>query len=269
MPEAPARRELAEFLRSRRRSVDPASRGLPAGRRRAPGLRREEVALLAGVGVSWYTYLEQARPIRVSTQVIDSIARVLGLSAEEHRYVELLATGKAGHRVLAPPPEVVRSVHDVVRAVRGVPVYAADRRGDIFAWNDDATEWFTDFALLPPRRRNMLWWMLADPVARERFVDWESDTRDLLGRFRTSTAGTPQDARTAEVIDEILQIGPWVLDWWEEQKARPMTPRMRRLRHPRLGTCLLRIVVSYLAGAEDLGLVFHVPTSGDGDATHS
>lgn len=267
MPEAAARRELADFLRGRRRSIDPVSRGLPAGRRRAPGLRREEVALLAGVGVSWYTYLEQARPIRVSTQVVDSIARVLGLSAEEHRYVELLATGKAGHRILTPPPEVVHSVQDVVRAVRGVPVYAADRRGDIFAWNDDAIEWFTDFALLPQHRRNMMWWMLADPVARERFVDWESDTRDLLGRFRTSTAGAPQDARTADVINEIVEIGPWVRSWWAEQEPRPMTPRVRRLRHPRLGTRLMRIVVSFLAGAEDLGLVFHVPTSGDAPAT--
>lgn len=214
---------------------------------------------MAGVSASWYTYLEQARRIRVSTQVIDSIARALSLTAEEHRYIELLATGKTGHRVLGAPPDVRHAVNDLVRAVTGVPVYVADRRGDLFAWNTDATEWFTDFALLPEKQRNMLWWMLADPVARERFVDWESDARDLLGRFRTATAMISHDERAAEVTSEILNIGPWVQQWWEQHDARPMTPRLRRLRHPVLGERVMRLVTSYLAGSEDVGLVFHVP----------
>lgn len=261
MPDVSARRELAEFLRRRRAYVDPASHGLPAGRRRVPGLRREEVALLAGVSVSWYTYLEQARPIRVSTQVIDSIARVLELTPEQHRYIELLATGKAGHRVLGAAPDVVQSVDEVVRAVRGVPVYAADRRGDLFAWNAEATDWFTDFGKLPASRRNMMLWMLTDPIARERFVDWEVDIRDLLGRFRTATAGAPEDARTAEVITQMLSTSSLARQWWDEQEARPMTPRIRRLRHPVLGVCYMRIAVAFLAGSEDLALVFHVPTA--------
>lgn len=154
----------------------------------------------------------------VSTQVVDSIARLLKLSAEEHRYFELLATGKSGHRVIAAAPEVRRALDDVARAVRGAPLYVADRRGDLVAWNREATEWFTEFGLLPEPERNMVRWML---------------------------------------------IGPWVRQWWEDQDARPMTPRLRRLRHPVRGVCLMRIVVSFVAGAEDLGVVMHVPATED------
>lgn len=263
MPDDATRRTLAEFLRRRRRVVDPVSAGFPLGNRRVPGLRREEVALLAGVSPSWYTYLEQGRRIQVSTQVVDSIARVLKLSAEEHRYFELLATGKAGHRVIAAAPDVLRALDDLAQAVRGVPLYVADRRGDLVAWNREATEWFTDFGMLPERGRNMVLWMLADPVARERFVDWELDARDLLGRFRGAVVGISSEPRTVELVDELMAIGPWVRQWWEDQDARPMTPRLRRLRHPVRGVCLMRIVVSFVAGAEDLGVVMHVPATED------
>lgn len=260
---AAARRALADFLRHRRSEVDPTSVGFPVGNRRTPGLRREEVALLAGMSPSWYTYLEQARPIRVSSQVVDSIARVLGLSAEEHRYLELLATGKAGHRVIAAAPDVRHAVRELVEAVDDLPLYAADRRGDLLAWNRAATEWFADFSALPEGRRNMLRWMLGDPAARERFVDWEGEARDLLGRFRAACVHIAADPRTVELIDDLLSIGPWVRHWWEEQEARPMSPRVRRLRHPVHGVRALRIVVSYVAGAEDVGLVFHVPLDED------
>ena len=253
------RRDLADFLRRRRSEVDPTSLGFPVGNRRTPGLRREEVALLAGVSPSWYTYLEQGRPIGVSTQVIDSIARVLGLSPEEHRYLELLATGKAGHRVIAGEPDVRDAVWELVEAVCDFPVYAGDRRGDLLAWNRQASEWFTDFAALPDGKRNMLLWMLADPAAQQRFVDWEREARDLLGRFRVAAVHLGADQRTVNVIDEAMAIGPWVRGWWEEQEARPMSPRVRALRHPSLGERRFRIVVSYVAGAEDIGLVFHVP----------
>jgi len=253
------RRDLANFLRRRRRELDPTSLGFPVGNRRTPGLRREEVALLAGVSPSWYTYLEQGRPIGVSTQVIDSIARVLRLSPEEHRYLELLATGKAGHRVIAGDPDVHAAVRELVEAVTDFPVYAGDRRGDLLAWNLQASEWFTDFAALPECRRNMLLWMLSDPAAQQCLVDWETEARDLLGRFRVSSVHLGADPRTVDVINEAMAIGPWVRSWWEEQEARPMSPRVRVLRHPSLGERRFRIVVSYVAGAEDIGVVFHVP----------
>jgi transcriptional regulator with XRE-family HTH domain len=266
VPDEVARRALAQFLRRRRRTLDPVAAGFPLGNRRVPGLRREEVALLAGVSPSWYTYLEQGRPIQASAQVIDSIARVLRLSAEEHRYVELLATGKAGHRVLAAAPDVLRAVDDIARSVHDVPLYVADRRGDLVAWNREATEWFTDFGLLPERDRNMVLWMLADPLARERFVDWELDARDLLGRFRAAVVGIFAEPRTVELVDQLMAVGPWVRKWWDEQEARPMTPRLRSLRHPVHGVCLMRAVVSFVAGAEDLGLVLHVPAGTFGQA---
>lgn len=263
MPDDATRRALADFLRRRRREVDPEAVGFPAGNRRVRGLRREEVALLAGVSPSWYTYLEQARPIRVSTQVVDGIARVLQLSPEEHRYVELLATGKTGHRVIAAAPAVQEALVDVAQAVRGVPLYIADRRGDLFAWNREACEWFADFGALPEDRRNMVHWMLSAPVARERFVDWEVEARDLLGRFRAATADICTEPDTAALIEDLMAVGPWVRRWWDDLEHHPMTPRLRRLRHPVRGVCAMRVVVSFVAGAEDMGLVFHVPAAQD------
>ena len=247
------RRELAEFLRRRRGDVDPASVGFPIGNRRVRGLRREEVALLAGVSPSWYTYLEQARPIRVSTQVVDSIARVLGLSSEEHRYVELLATGKTCHRVIPAAPALQGALREVVQAVRDVPLYLADRRGDLFAWNTEASQWFADFSVLPERNRNMVHWMLADPTARERFVDWEVEARDLLGRFRAATSNISAQPRTAELIGDLMAIGPWVRQWWADQEPRPMSPRLRMLRHPDRGVCAMRGAFPVAADAYDRG----------------
>jgi transcriptional regulator with XRE-family HTH domain len=257
------RRALADFLRRRRQEVDPESVGFPTGNRRVRGLRREEVALLAGVSPSWYTYLEQGRPIRVSAQVIAAIARVLGLSPEEHRYLELFATGKTGHRVIAAAPAVQHALRELADAVQDVPLYIADRRGDLFAWNQEATHWFTEFGALPRPRRNMVHWMLADPAARDRFVDWELEARDLLGRFRGATADIRNEPRTAAIIEDLMAIGPWVREWWGAQEPRPMTPRLRMLRHPVRGVCVTRLVVAFVAGAEDMGVVLHVPVSQD------
>jgi len=256
-----SRRALADFLRRRRESIDPESRGLPVGRRRTPGLRREEVAALAGLSPSWYAYLEQGRDIQVSAQVADSLARVLGLDEEERRYLHLLAIGRTGHREQLPGERTRLVLQDLVDAVDPVPAYAADKRGDMFVWNSAACTWFTDFDALPPGRCNMLLWILSDPVARERFVDWEDEARDLIARFRATSAVGSDDPRIAELVGQILALGPPVRRWWESHEVRGQTAHIRRLRHPQLGVHDMHIVVSYLAGAEDLGIVMHVPVS--------
>jgi transcriptional regulator with XRE-family HTH domain len=257
-----SRRALADFLRRRREAIDPVSRGFPAGRRRTPGLRREEVAVLAGLSPSWYTYLEQGRDIQVSEQVVNSLARVLELDPDERRYLQLLATGRTEHRSRLPDGETRQVLQDLVDAVDPVPAYAADKRADMIAWNRAATEWFADFGAPGQPRPNMLIWMLTHPAARQRFADWEAEARDLLGRFRATSAVHPDDPRIRELTAEIDALGPPVRDWWQAHEVRGQTARIRRLRHPVLGERDMRIVASHLAGADDVGIVMHVPVAG-------
>ena len=226
------KQELAAFLRRCRERTNPKDLGLPPGsRRRTPGLRREEIAILAGVSPTWYTYLEQGRDIRPSADVLASLARVLRLSPEERSYLYLLSTGSS------PPYEVQRadSTGDAVaaRIVATVdnailPVYAADVHGDLIAWNEATTRWYADFAQLPADRRNMLWWMHTDPVARERLIDWEAEACDLVGRFRQAAAARAWDPRFEELIEMLEEASPDFRRWWSahvvrDQRSRPRT----------------------------------------------
>lgn len=154
------RRELADFLRSRRARVMPADVGLPTSlRRRAAGLRREEVAVLAGLSPSWYTYLEQGRDINPSAEVLDSLARVLGLTEDERRYLHTLAYGG----VTTPRPlvdelaaaEIARQLV-ATAAESPYPVYAINYYCDLIAWNRATASYYADFGQLPVQRRNML-----------------------------------------------------------------------------------------------------------------
>jgi transcriptional regulator with XRE-family HTH domain len=179
-----SRRELARFLRSRRERIRPSDVGLPDGpRRRAQGLRREEVAVLAGLSPTWYAYLEQGRGIHPSREVLDSLARALRLTEDERRYLHNLAHG-AGTHPSRLPAEV--SAIDLIRQVVAqfeespCPVYAADQYCDLLAWNRAACEWYDDWNAMPVQERNILRWMLVSPAAQLRLLDLEEDTRDLI-----------------------------------------------------------------------------------------
>jgi transcriptional regulator with XRE-family HTH domain len=237
--------------------------GVPVGpRRRTPGLRREEVAVLAGLSPTWYTYLEQGRKIRPSAEVLDSLAGVLGLTEEERRYMHLLAHGHepVGHSSLLYPPDLALFREIVTVASKDDnPVYAANRFGDMLAWNDATTVWYTDFGALPENRRNMLWWMLTDPVARERLVDWEQETEDLIARFRAATATFPHNERIRGMMRELEASSPDFRRWWGEHAVRERRTRVRRLRHPELGLREVRLVVLNPADDEFNAVLLHLP----------
>lgn len=231
-----SRADLSRFLRSRRERLLPEEVGLPGGpRRRSPGLRREEIAVLAGVSPTWYTYLEQGRNIRPSTEVLASLARVLQLTPEERRYLYLLANGQT------PPiePSDVRTVADkdighVVEAmdVSDSPLYAGTIFGDVTFWNDAAVRWYGDFARLPEGRRNMLWWMLLAPEARERLVDWEEDTKDFVARFRLTSMTWPRDERVQSLVNTLRETSPEFRGWWSDYRVSGQGTRIRRFRRP-------------------------------------
>lgn len=260
--------ELARFLRSRRERVNPVEFGLPVGsRRRTKGLRREEVAVLAGLSTSWYTYLEQGRHVRPSAAVLDSLARVLRMSEDERRYLHVLVHGQvsrpeplkpaaAGHRLLIQALELVKD--------SAYPVYAGDHRGDLLAWNHAATQWYEDWGRYPVGERNIVRWMLLSPLAKTRLTDWESDVRDSVARWRAEAARWPTDPRTHELIAELSRLSPEFTRWWADHDVQEHRSRIRRFQHPELGPRTVQILPVFSPEFHASALVLHLPIDSDG-----
>ncbi len=255
--------ELGRFLRIRRDRIRPEQVGFPVGpRRRSLGLRREEVAVLAGVSPTWYTYLEQGRNITPSPEVLDSLANVLMLTAEERRYLHLLALGRAPAgqiRVASPDDELWTLVRAVGNGQH--PVYIGNEYGDVLAWNEATAHWFTDFHRYPRERRNMLWWLLTDPEAPERVLDWAEETRDLIARLRSAWAGRPEDPAFNARIDNFSAASAQFRTWWAEHHVTAQQPRDRVLQRPGQQRQAFRIVVLRLADSSSNSVVVHLPTT--------
>jgi transcriptional regulator with XRE-family HTH domain len=254
--------ELARFLRSRRARIDPIQVGLPRSRRYRSGLRREEVAILAGVSPTWYAYLEQGRRIRPSAAVLDSLAKVLLLSEEERQYMHQLVYGHRPQPLHHPPARRSTEAVEQLVACYGsgpYPVYVLDDIADVVAWNDAAATWYTDFAQLPTGHRNLMWWMLVAPAARERLADWQEECRDVVARYRAFVATRSRDPRVARFIAELRRDSPEFAQWWIEHEVRATEQRTRRFRHPVLGERVMRLQVLLPADTEALRIVFHLP----------
>jgi transcriptional regulator with XRE-family HTH domain len=257
-----SRRKLALFLRNRRERITPADVGLPGGgHRRAPGLRREEVAVLAGLSPTWYTYLEQGRDIYPSGEVLDSLARVLSLTEDERRYMHLLA-----RRHVVKPRQLVGdlSAEEIVRQLvrtaenSPYPTYGVNIYCDLIAWNRAATTYYTDFSRLPGDVPNMLRWMLS-PEAKERLLDWSEDTRDIVARWRAMIANR-SDERMRALVEE-FSVSPEFSLWWADHDVREHRSRVRRFQHPRLGEHSMRLIVVQAPEFTPCVVVFHFPAS--------
>jgi transcriptional regulator with XRE-family HTH domain len=256
------RKELAHFLRSRRERVSPAEVGLPAGntRRRTAGLRREEVAVLAGLSTSWYTYLEQGRQVRPSPEVLDSLARVLRMSEDERRYLHVLAHGQVRRSVPLTPAGAGREIlMQALVADSPYPAYAGDHRGDLLAWNPAAAQWYEDWSRYPVEERNIVRWMLLSPQAKACLVDWESDVRDSVARWRAEAARWPTDPRTRALIAELSRLSPEFTRWWDSHHVQEHRSRIRRFRHPRLGLRTVRILPVTSPEFPTQAIILHLP----------
>ncbi|HYZ55238.1 MAG TPA: helix-turn-helix transcriptional regulator [Streptosporangiaceae bacterium] len=260
---------LGQMLRSRRERLVPADVGLPPGsRRRTAGLRREEVALLANLSTTYYTFLEQGRPVRPSAQVLDALASALRMSAAERRYLQVLAYGRdgtasAGTAVVMPPPEHIDSgVVDLVQRLDPYPTFVKGRRWDVLASNPAARELFTDWETLPAHERNLVRWMFMTDRAREVYCEWESEARAMLGRFRLAAARYPQDPDFEALIAELRRDSDHVRDWWPRHDVTAVGSGSKKLRHPRLGPVDYSHVVLQIADNPDQTLVTYSPASG-------
>lgn len=213
------REDLAAFLRARRERLSPDDVGLPGGgRRRTPGLRREEVAALAGVGLTWYTWLEQGRDIGVSASFLDRLARVLKLDAVERRHLFLLAherpPAEPGKTWCMVPPLVRRLMDDLAPH----PAFVLNLRWDVLAFNDPANQLF-GFDAHPLPRRNLLWLLFTDRVMHERFVGWAVQAPQMLSSFRRDFARATQEADIQALVDELEQVSPEFKYWWRQQEV--------------------------------------------------
>jgi len=255
---------LGDFLRARRAEVDPASKGLPGGgRRRTPGLRREEVALLANISPSWYANLEQGRDVEPSVAVLDSIAAALDLDSFERRYLHLLALGRAPHRDQPLSAQTLALVDVLLGQLNPNPAYAADTLGEVVACNEACREWLTDFTARPPGERNAILWVIHDPEARERFPDWPGEVRDVLSRYRGGIATRPRDPQVLRFQELMRGASGEVRELWDRHEVSDLVSRVRTLCHPSLGTRHFQLLVLMLGGADRIGVVAHIPVDDD------
>ncbi|MFD6431368.1 helix-turn-helix transcriptional regulator [Streptomyces venezuelae] len=241
------RQELAAFLRSRRERVAPEQVGLVRGtRRRTPGLRREEVAQLSNVGVTWYTWLEQARPIKVSAQVIDAIARALRMDPGERAHLFALA-GAVDTRPEAQGDALSAEVRRLLRRLAPYPATVQNSRYDVLAYNRAWTHVFGDFDAMEPRDRNCLWLLATSGSWRETFLDRDEMLRDLVAKFRGSMAEHGAEPVWKELRDRLVGASAEFRELWERHEIATMSPHVKRYRHPKVGLLRLEHRMMWLA----------------------
>jgi transcriptional regulator with XRE-family HTH domain len=259
-------RALGELLRSRRERLTPGDVGLPPGtRRRTSGLRREEVAQLASVSATYYTFLEQGRQVRPSEQVLDALAAALRMTPAERGYLLTLAYGPDGvpadgEAGAAPPSERVSGgVDALVQRLEPYPTLVKGRRWDVLAANPAARELFGDWSGVPGER-NLVRWMFTSDYAREVYLEWEPEARAMLGRFRLAAAQHPDDPGIAELISALRRDSPQVRDWWPAYDVTAIGGEgTKKLRHPRLGPIEYSHVILQVADNTDHVIVTYSP----------
>jgi transcriptional regulator with XRE-family HTH domain len=256
--------ELGIFLRAARAQLRPADVGLPKdhdpGLRRAPGLRREEVARLSGVGVTWYTWLEQGRNIVASEQVIDALARALQLDPDQRRHLRRLA-GLSFPTGQTDVDDALPRLQRLVDATAPNVACIFDLHFDYVVWNTPYIQLRHDPAKLPDTRRNLLWTLFSGPENQVRETNSGSAARAVLSQFRTTASQRPHDARFTTIVTELSQASPLFRRWWAEYPVASFKPATVKHDHPELGSIDLEIFHLRPAEHPDLLLVIQVPVS--------
>ncbi|MCW7945758.1 XRE family transcriptional regulator [Streptomyces hygroscopicus] len=237
------RAELSEFLRTRRARLKPEDVGLPDfGRhRRVPGLRREELAQLAGVSVAYYTRLEQGNGRNVSAEVLDSIARALRLSNAEHAHLTHLAKPKAHKKKPSARPQQVRSsLRWLLDSFDGVPAYIVGRRAEILAWNRMAAAVFGDWSQVPQQERNWARMVFLRPEYQDLFVDWEQKAIDIVCQLRYEAGCHPDDPRLSALVGELSVKSEEFGRLWATHDVKEKSHGLKLLRHPLVGDLALQ-----------------------------
>jgi transcriptional regulator with XRE-family HTH domain len=259
------RRQAGAFLRSRRGRLAPSEVGLPQGfRRRTPGLRREEVAMLAGVGTTWYTWLEQGREIQPSNEVLSALAEVLRLDRTERHHLFSLYDRPTPERRRPGEEQVGESLRHMVDGLAAQPAFVLGWRWDILTWNRAAELVMGPYSGLDGSRPNVLDLLFSDR-ARRLFVDWENVARGALATFRADCAPYIGDPDFESVVARLTRLNPEFAAWWPQHDVAHRLAGTKRLNHPTVGP--MHFAFSMLAVGDRPGMKLFVFTPVDEEDT--
>ena len=252
---------LGTYLRDRRVRLDPATLGFGSGRRRTPGLRREEVAQRANISPTWYTWLEQGRGGAPSADVLNRIARGLMLTEPEREHLFILGLGR--------PPEVRYKTFEgvtlrlqrVLDALEVSPAIIKTATWDVVAWNKAAACVLTDYSQLPREGRNILRLMFGSDHVRAAQEDWEGVARFVVGAFRADAARAGASAEIAELVEELSRTSPDFERLWRDNDVVAHGDGLKRIKHSELGLLELEFSTFAVDGRPELGMIVYNPTT--------
>lgn len=257
--------EFGEFLRSSRAALKPTDVGLPDTTfRRVSGLRREEVAQLAGVSPDYYTRLEQGRDLKPSDAVLNAIASALTLDETGRAHLHHLAHPKGPAERRSHGAQRVRpSVHSMLDSWTDQAAFVLGRRGDVLATNALLRALIADFDSMPYRERNLTRWILLEPAARELYVDWDTIASEMVAILRLDSGAHPDDPRTTALVGELTVKSPEFTRWWSQHKVLDRTWGHKRFRHPLVGPVEVDYEALHLPGDPDQTLFVYRAPEGD------
>lgn len=257
------RAELSDFLRTRRARLSPSDVGLVDGRRRrTPGLRREEVALLANMGATWYTRLEQGLPINVSADVLESIATALRLSPSERRHLFTLACHPLPEDPQAPDEIVSDLVRRTLTALEPNPAFVRGRHWDLLAYNRAWQSTLCYFPDEPAEGQNLLWSFFTRPEPRVRHPQWEIIGPSLVAQFRSIAARYPEDPKFRDLIERLSERSDQFRRWWAQHDVSDVTQGMKQFFHPELGELILDHTTFFVPNFPDMRMIVYTAEPG-------
>jgi transcriptional regulator with XRE-family HTH domain len=259
------KRELGAFLRSRRERLEPSDVGLPSGpRRRTPGLRREEVAMVAGVGTTWYTWLEQGRDVRPSGEVLAALGDALKLDPAERRHLFILAGRQAPDPRPRTPERVDAPLLHTLTSLANQPAYVMGRRWDVLAWNRAAALIFGDYGKLEGDARNSMHLVFTDSAHRKLLVDWELLARAALGLFRADSARYIGDPDFERLIAVLTAASPEFRAWWPRRDVLRRLSGVKKIHHPVAGAMAFEHMSLSIDDGSDMKLIVYTPLEEEG-----
>lgn len=261
MSDEQRRLDLADFLRTRRMHLLPEQVGLVSGgRRRTPGLRREEVAQLAHVGVSWYTLLEQGRDIRPSSEVLHNIADALQFTPAERQHLFLLAEQPHRVNMHASNEQVSPALRRVLDALNPIPAYIFDNRWNYLAYNTAADRVLLLSKPVPPYENNAVWRIFANPTSRYLYVPkWEQLAQKLLAEFRADSAQYADEAWFKRLVADLQRVSPEFRAWWPRHDVRGKSDTLKTIEHPLVGCLVFEHTTLQVPAMPRLKLMIYTP----------
>ncbi len=254
---------LGTFLRDRRARMDAAAFGFSGGRRRTPGLRREEVAQRANISATWYTWLEQGRGGAPSADVLNRIAGGLMLTEPEREHLFVLGLGHPPEATYRASDEVTPRLQRVLDALEFSPAIVKTPTWDVVAWNAAAATLLTDYSTLPRDQRNILRLMFTNASIKAAQEDWLNVARYVVGTFRADAARAGAGAEISQLVEELSRLSPEFDALWRDNNVARHADGLKRLHHPVHGLLELEFSAFAVDGRPDLGMIVYNPATSE------